>query len=80
MTGDFLDSGSAGKGMLHCEPNGNSRLMLIRPARGNREMQLNFPQRGITRDRIYRFTPFPDASVNDLALGHYAGLGTWTQL
>jgi len=78
LTEDFLVSGAAGKGRLFCLPSGECRLTLNEPARGNRGMQLNFPRRGITSDRIYRFTPFPDASAHDLALGYYAGLGTWT--
>jgi len=71
-------SGIAGKGEFFCARNADCQLTLSAPARGNRSIQLNFPRSGITGDRIYRFTPFPDASANDLALGHYAGLGTWT--
>ena len=71
-------SGMAGKGEFFCARNADCQLTLSAPARGNRSIRLNFPRSGITGDRIYRFTPFPDASANDLALGHYAGLGTWT--
>lgn len=70
-------SGSAGEGALFASYP-HARLTLTTPARGNRGMQLNLPQREISSDRIYRFTPFPDASAHDLALGYYAGLGTWT--
>jgi len=70
-------SGSAGEGVLFVSYP-DAQLALTKPARGNRGMQLNFSPSGITSDRIYRFTPFPDASLDDLALGHYAGLGTWT--
>ena len=78
LTEDFLVSGTAGEGALFCLPTGECQLNLSAPARGNRGARVYFPRAGITNDRIYRFTPFPDASANDLALGHYAGLGTWT--
>lgn len=70
-------NGSAGRGAIVCNYR-SCRLNLRAPARGNQGIELDFPMVGITHDRIYRFTPFPDVPAIDLARGNYSGLGTWT--